>query len=318
MLCGRGGDGNPADRRRDPHSALAALSVAAVMDALPERHGYRAAHALLGRDACVTGVRITHIGGPTVADRGGRLAAAHRPDVRPPGRSVPLRLGDRLAQARRARRSRPTDARADRRGPAQPRPPRRQPRRRRPRAAARRPASSSRRCRARGGSAAAPRARPLATHAARGARQADDRDHRDAVPPRAAAAATRSSATSSASRCAGRARSTACCGSPATPCSTTACARSPTRLEVDTAIAAPRRRPVPGHRPGALHDDRATTRSSCAALVEPRTAIPIHYEGWKHFQRGPRRPIEREFAGAPADVQREHPLAPHRRAGRAV
>ena len=23
-------------------------------------------------------------------------------------------------------------------------------------------------------------------------------------------------------------------------------------------------------------------------LIRPRTAIPIHYEGWKHFRRGPR------------------------------
>ena len=40
-------------------------------------------------------------------DRGRRLAAADRPDVRPPGRQVPLRLGHGVAQAGRARRSRP-------------------------------------------------------------------------------------------------------------------------------------------------------------------------------------------------------------------
>ena len=33
-------------------------------------------------------------------------------------------------------------------------------------------------------------------------------------------------------------------------------------------------------------------------LIRPRTAIPIHYEGWKHFQQG-RAEIEREFAAAP-------------------
>jgi L-ascorbate metabolism protein UlaG (beta-lactamase superfamily) len=33
------------------------------------------------------------------------------------------------------------------------------------------------------------------------------------------------------------------------------------------------------------------------ALVRPRTAIPIHYEGWKHFRQG-REAIEREFAQA--------------------
>jgi L-ascorbate metabolism protein UlaG (beta-lactamase superfamily) len=38
-------------------------------------------------------------------------------------------------------------------------------------------------------------------------------------------------------------------------------------------------------------------------LVRPRTAIPIHYEGWKHFREG-REAIERELAGAPEDVRR--------------
>jgi L-ascorbate metabolism protein UlaG (beta-lactamase superfamily) len=34
------------------------------------------------------------------------------------------------------------------------------------------------------------------------------------------------------------------------------------------------------------------------ASIEPRTTIPIHYEGWKHFREG-REAIEREFAAAP-------------------
>ncbi len=38
-------------------------------------------------------------------------------------------------------------------------------------------------------------------------------------------------------------------------------------------------------------------------LVRPRTAIPIHYEGWAHFQQA-RDEIEREFANAPEDVRR--------------
>src|SRR3954465_3675189 len=38
-------------------------------------------------------------------------------------------------------------------------------------------------------------------------------------------------------------------------------------------------------------------------LVRPRTAIPIHYEGWKHFKQG-RAAIEREFARAPDEFQR--------------
>jgi L-ascorbate metabolism protein UlaG (beta-lactamase superfamily) len=38
-------------------------------------------------------------------------------------------------------------------------------------------------------------------------------------------------------------------------------------------------------------------------LIRPRIAIPVHYEGWKHFQQG-RDAIEREFAGAPPDIRR--------------
>jgi len=38
-------------------------------------------------------------------------------------------------------------------------------------------------------------------------------------------------------------------------------------------------------------------------LIRPRTAIPIHYEGWKHFKQG-REAIEREFMRAPEDVGR--------------
>ncbi len=37
-------------------------------------------------------------------------------------------------------------------------------------------------------------------------------------------------------------------------------------------------------------------------LIRPRTAIPIHYEGWKHFKQG-REEIEREFARAPEDIR---------------
>jgi L-ascorbate metabolism protein UlaG (beta-lactamase superfamily) len=36
-------------------------------------------------------------------------------------------------------------------------------------------------------------------------------------------------------------------------------------------------------------------------LVQPHTAIPIHYEGWKHFREG-RDAVERELASAPDDV----------------
>jgi L-ascorbate metabolism protein UlaG (beta-lactamase superfamily) len=36
--------------------------------------------------------------------------------------------------------------------------------------------------------------------------------------------------------------------------------------------------------------------------VRPRTAIPIHYEGWKHFREG-REEVERDLAAAPEDVR---------------
>lgn len=37
-------------------------------------------------------------------------------------------------------------------------------------------------------------------------------------------------------------------------------------------------------------------------LVQPRTVIPIHYEGWKHFREG-REAIENVLADAPQDIQ---------------
>jgi len=37
-------------------------------------------------------------------------------------------------------------------------------------------------------------------------------------------------------------------------------------------------------------------------LVQPRTVIPVHYEGWKHFREG-REAIERELAKAPQDLR---------------
>lgn len=44
-------------------------------------------------------------------------------------------------------------------------------------------------------------------------------------------------------------------------------------------------------------------------LLRPRTAIPIHYEGWTHFRHG-RDAIEREFAAAPVGVRRALRLLP--------
>ena len=38
-------------------------------------------------------------------------------------------------------------------------------------------------------------------------------------------------------------------------------------------------------------------------LLRPHTAIPLHYEGWKHFTEG-RAEIERAFAEAPGVRER--------------
>ena len=45
------------------------------------------------------------------------------------------------------------------------------------------------------------------------------------------------------------------------------------------------------------------------SLVRPRTAIPVHYEGWSHFTQG-RDAIERVIASAPADIRESFRLLP--------
>jgi L-ascorbate metabolism protein UlaG (beta-lactamase superfamily) len=47
----------------------------------------------------------------------------------------------------------------------------------------------------------------------------------------------------------------------------------------------------------------AREAAELCGLIRPRTAIPIHYEGWKHFTQG-REDVEREFAAAPEHVRR--------------
>jgi L-ascorbate metabolism protein UlaG (beta-lactamase superfamily) len=42
-------------------------------------------------------------------------------------------------------------------------------------------------------------------------------------------------------------------------------------------------------------------------LVRPRTAIPVHYEGWTHFRQG-RSAIEQELANGPADIRERFQL----------
>jgi L-ascorbate metabolism protein UlaG (beta-lactamase superfamily) len=74
------------------------------------------------------------------------------------------------------------------------------------------------------------------------------------------------------------------------------------RLQVDTAIL---------HLGGVQFPVTGPIRYTMTAkdavelcrLIGPRSAIPLHYEGWKHFKEG-RGAIEREFERAPDDIRR--------------
>src|SRR3954452_9662623 len=72
------------------------------------------------------------------------------------------------------------------------------------------------------------------------------------------------------------------------------------RLQVDTALLH-----LGGVRFGISGPVRYTMTAKEAVelcqLIRPRTVIPIHYEGWKHFREG-REAIGRELANAPEEV----------------
>src|SRR3954468_1882383 len=74
------------------------------------------------------------------------------------------------------------------------------------------------------------------------------------------------------------------------------------RLEVDTALLhlGGVRFPITGP---LRYTMTAADAVELCGLVRPRTAIPIHYEGWKHFREG-REAIERELARAPEDIRK--------------
>jgi L-ascorbate metabolism protein UlaG (beta-lactamase superfamily) len=73
------------------------------------------------------------------------------------------------------------------------------------------------------------------------------------------------------------------------------------RLEVDTGLLhlGGVRFPISGP---VHYTMTAAEAVELCRLVRPRTAIPIHYEGWKHFRQG-RDAIERELAAAPEDIR---------------
>ena len=127
-----------------------------------------------------------------------------------------------------------------------------------------------------------PRARPWDSDRLRGPRPAGDHGHRDAVPPRSARSHPIVGDVIGFSLT-WEGQDTARCGSPATPSSTTASARSPTGRRRH-GRAAPGRRPVPDHRSAPLHDDRR--RRARAVRAAPPAPFPVHYEGWSHFHEG--------------------------------
>ncbi len=73
------------------------------------------------------------------------------------------------------------------------------------------------------------------------------------------------------------------------------------RLEIDTAILhlGGVRFPVTGP---VHYTMTAADAVELGRLIEARTVIPLHYEGWKHFRQG-REAIESEFAAAPAEFR---------------
>lgn len=73
------------------------------------------------------------------------------------------------------------------------------------------------------------------------------------------------------------------------------------RLDVDTAILhlGGVRFPVSGP---LRYTMTAAEAIELVSLVKPREAIPLHYEGWKHFREG-RDAIEAALASAPSDIR---------------
>jgi L-ascorbate metabolism protein UlaG (beta-lactamase superfamily) len=73
------------------------------------------------------------------------------------------------------------------------------------------------------------------------------------------------------------------------------------RLQVDTALLhlGGVRFPVTGP---LRYTMTAREAVELCSLIRPRTVIPIHYEGWKHFLEG-REAVERELTDAPQDVR---------------
>jgi L-ascorbate metabolism protein UlaG (beta-lactamase superfamily) len=74
------------------------------------------------------------------------------------------------------------------------------------------------------------------------------------------------------------------------------------RIKVDTAVLhlGGVRFPVTGP---LRYSMTARQAVELCSLIRPRTVIPVHYEGWKHFQES-RETIERELATSPDEIRR--------------
>ena len=250
----------------------------------------------------VTDVRLTHIGGPTVADRGRRLAAPDRPDVRPARPAGTPSAGGATSRKIAGPAIAAAERRPDRRGAAQPRPPRRQPRRRRTGAAAvgrrgdhhrvgradarrRQPAGCDRGQTTRLEAPDRPTIDITATPCRHGPPQLapivgdvigfalrwDGQEHGVALDLRRHRALRRRARGGRPAR-----RSTP-------PCCISAACSSPS--------------------PGPVrYTMTARDAVELCGLVKPRTTIPIHYEGWKHL-RQKAAAVEQEFARAPEEIR---------------
>ncbi len=83
-------------------------------------------------------------------------------------------------------------------------------------------------------------------------------------------------------------------------CSTTACARSPPGCpSTPRSYLGGVRFPITGP---VRYTMTARDAAELCRLIRPRTAIPIHYEGWKHFGEG-REAAERELTRAPDGIR---------------
>ena len=272
----------------------------------PEYHGLRPPAPGSGGLGAVADEVLDWAAGSTLVDlphprrradrahRGRGLATPDRPDLRPGGRSLRVRVGTSSRQADRAGRRRlttsaPIDAvllthahhgdNLDAAGRAL-LPAGGHGRDHRPgRAPARR---------------AAPRGLAPGRRPAGGARPTRPRDHRHAVPPRTSRSAPhRRRRVGFSARVGGQEQGARrISGDTVLYDGVRDVAR---RLDVDVLLVH-LGACGSGHGPDPLHDDG---RRGCRAVsdVQPRVAVPVHYEGWSHFKDGRER-IQDALAGA--------------------